>query len=290
MNTLHQPPEQRNLRKLAGFLTSAYIDKAAEVTGEADVGELGRDVLPVKTQDIGTVVEFQVAHGSREFLQHVVGVSHGAGLVPEFVVFHPVFDLLIGHVEVAFLLVQGGHFGHFFRAQFKVEDRDVLLDVFGVGGSGNHAEALLDVPTDDNLGGRFAMGLGDFIDDRVAEDFTLAVTAAEREPALNLDAVFLGHFLPVSTSTGRGRKEGAWTGKYTLSLLYDSTCFTIDRFFSNSIENLVEDFRKWPSNPVNNGPWNVFIISFCDTARDAGKRVAVTTERNSLADGIFEYP
>ena len=108
MNTLHQPPEQRNLRKLAGFLTSAYIDKAAEVTGEADVGELGRDVLPVKTQDIGTVVEFQVAHGSREFLQHVVGVSHGAGLVPEFVVFHPVFDLLVGHVEVALLLVQGG--------------------------------------------------------------------------------------------------------------------------------------------------------------------------------------
>ena len=85
-----QPPEQRDLRKLAGFLTSAYIDKAAEVTGEADVGELGRDVLPVKTQDIGTVVEFQVAHGSREFLQHVVGVLHGAGLVPDFVVFHPV--------------------------------------------------------------------------------------------------------------------------------------------------------------------------------------------------------
>ena len=133
MNTLHQPPEQRALRKLAGFLTSAYIDKAAEVTGEADVGELGRDVLPVKTQDIGTVVEFQVAHGSREFLQHVVGVSYGAGLVLDFVVFHPVIDLLVGHVEVALLLVQRGHFGH---------------------------------------------------------------------------------LLSVSTSTGRGRKEGAWTGKY----------------------------------------------------------------------------
>ena len=150
-------------------------------------------------------------------------------------VFHPVFDLLVGHVEVALLLVQGGHFGHFFRAQFKVEDLDVLLDVPRVGRTWNNAEAFLDVPADDNLGGRFAVCLGDFVDGRVAEDFTLAVTAAEREPALNLDAVFLGHFLPVSTSTGRGRKEGAWTGKYTLSLLYDSTCFTIDRFFIGSI-------------------------------------------------------
>ena len=60
--------------------------------------------------------------------QNAVSVSHGAGLVPDFVVFHPVLDLLVGHVEVALLLVQGGHFGHFFRAQFKVEDRDGLRD------------------------------------------------------------------------------------------------------------------------------------------------------------------
>ena len=152
MNTLHQPPEQRDLRKLAGFLTSAYVDKAAEVTGEADVGELGRDVLPVKTQDIGTVVEFQVAHGSREFLQYVVGVSLGAGLVPYFVFFHPVFDLPVGHIEVALLLVQRGHLSHFLFGEFEVEDLDVLLDMLGVGGTGNYAEAFLDVPADDNLG------------------------------------------------------------------------------------------------------------------------------------------
>lgn len=115
MNTLHQPPEQRDLRKLAGFLTSAYIDKAAEVTGEADVGELGRDVLPVKTQDIGTVVEFQVAHGSREFLQHVVGVSHGAGL-----------------------------FGGFKKFRRIAANDGIRRNVFGDHGSGSHDGILAD--------------------------------------------------------------------------------------------------------------------------------------------------
>lgn len=113
MITLHQPPEQRDLRKLAGFLTSAYIDKAAEVTGKADVGELGRDVLPVKTQDIGTVVKFQVAHGSREFLQHVVGVSHGTGLFDGFEKFRRVAanDGIRRHIFGDY--GSGGHHGIF---------------------------------------------------------------------------------------------------------------------------------------------------------------------------------
>ena len=85
--------------------------------------------------------------------QNAVGVSHGTGLVPDFVVFHPVFDLLVGHVEVALLLVERGHLCHFFFAEFKVEDLYVLLDVLWVGGAGNHAEAFLDVPADDDLRG-----------------------------------------------------------------------------------------------------------------------------------------
>ena len=84
--------------------------------------------------------------------QNAVSVSHGAGLVPEFVVFHPVFDLLVGHVEVALLLVQGGHLCHFFRAQFKVEDLDVLLDVFGVGGDGPRPDSRPEGRTEADMG------------------------------------------------------------------------------------------------------------------------------------------
>ena len=34
-------------------------------------------------------------------------------LIPNLVVFHPVLDLLVGHVEVTLLLVQGSPLGHF---------------------------------------------------------------------------------------------------------------------------------------------------------------------------------
>ena len=44
-----------------------------------------------------------------------------------------------------------------------------------IGRAGNHAEAFLDVPADDDLGGGLAVGGCNLIDHRVAEDFPVAV-------------------------------------------------------------------------------------------------------------------
>ena len=101
--------------------------------------------------------------------------------------------MVVGHVEVALLLVQGGHLGHLFFAQLEIEDFDVFLDMVGVRRAGHHAEAFLDVPADDGLGCTFAVGFRNRVDDRVAEDLALRVAATEREPALNLDVVFLNN-------------------------------------------------------------------------------------------------
>jgi AraC-like DNA-binding protein len=66
-----------------------------------------------------------------------------------------------------------------------------------IGRSGDYTEAFLQMPADDDLGGGLAVRLGNGVDDRVAENFTVAVTTAEREPAFNLDIVLGGHFLPM---------------------------------------------------------------------------------------------
>ena len=66
-----------------------------------------------------------------------------------------------------------------------------------VGRAWDHAEAFLKVPADDDLGCGLAVSLSDCIDYRVAENLTVAVAAAEREPALYLDVILLGHFLPM---------------------------------------------------------------------------------------------
>ena len=47
--------------------------------------------------------------------------------------------------------------------------------MLGIGGTGHYAEALLDVPANDDLGSGFAVGFGDFVYDRIAEDFAVAV-------------------------------------------------------------------------------------------------------------------
>lgn len=50
-------------------------------------------------------------------------------LIPQFVVLHPVLNLLVGHVEVALLLVESGHLFHFLLRQFEVEHLNILLDM-----------------------------------------------------------------------------------------------------------------------------------------------------------------
>lgn len=56
-----------------------------------------------------------------------------------------------------------------------------------IGRSGDYTEAFLQMPADDDLGGGLAVRIGNGVDDRVAENFTVAVTTAEREPAFNVD-------------------------------------------------------------------------------------------------------
>lgn len=71
-------------------------------------------------------------------------------LIPKLVVFHPFLNLLIGHVEVAFLFVQRGHLRHLVLSQFEVEYLDILLNMLRIRRAGYHAEALLSAHGDRN--------------------------------------------------------------------------------------------------------------------------------------------
>ena len=134
-------------------------------------------------------------------------------LIPEFVIAHPCLDLLIGHVEIAFLFIQGGNLLHLIVGKRKAERVDVLLDMGRVGRAGDHTEAFLQMPADDDLGCGLAVGFGNGVYDRVAENLTVAVTTAEREPAFNLDIVLGCHFLRFLMSVQehcREQREVAW--------------------------------------------------------------------------------
>jgi len=98
--------------------------------------------------------------------------------MPWLVVFHPFLNLLIGHVEVAFLFVQRGHLRHLVLSQFEVEHLDILLDMLWIRRAGHYAEALLDVPTDDDLCSALAVSLGNLTYNGIAQDLTLRVTTS----------------------------------------------------------------------------------------------------------------
>ncbi len=53
-------------------------------------------------------------------------------LVPQFVVLHPVLNLLVGHVEIAFLFVESGHADHLLLRQFEVKHFNILLDMLRI--------------------------------------------------------------------------------------------------------------------------------------------------------------
>ena len=99
-------------------------------------------------------------------------------LIPKLVTFHPFLNLLIGHVEVAFLFVQRGHLRHLVLSQFEVEHLDILLDMLWIRRAGHYAEALLDVPTDDDLCSALAVSLGNLTYNGIAQDLTLRVTTS----------------------------------------------------------------------------------------------------------------
>ena len=61
------------------------------------------------------------------------------------------FFFLQRHVEETLLLVQSTHLRHLLVGQLEVENLDILLDVIGIGCSGNGRETLLHVPAENNL-------------------------------------------------------------------------------------------------------------------------------------------
>ena len=105
-------------------------------------------------------------------------------LIPKLVAFHPFLNLLIGHVEVAFLLVEWGHLRHLVLSQFEVEHLDILQNMLRIGRAGHYAEALLDVPTDDDLCRALAVSLGNLTYNGITQDLTLRVTTSFFPPAL----------------------------------------------------------------------------------------------------------
>ena len=105
--------------------------------------------------------------------------------------------VLVGHIEITCLLVESAHLLHLFVAQLEVEDLDVLLDVGGIGGTGDYREALLDMPADNDLCSCLAVSLGNTVDDGVAQYFAFRITSTEGEPALDLDIIFLAPLCPI---------------------------------------------------------------------------------------------
>ena len=70
-------------------------------------------------------------------------------LIPEFIVTHPRLDLLVGHIEIAFLLIQGSDLFHLVVGKREAERFDILPDMSRIGRAGDHAESFLQMPAND---------------------------------------------------------------------------------------------------------------------------------------------
>ena len=72
-------------------------------------------------------------------------------------------------VKDTLLLGERTYLPHLVVAEGKVKYLDVFLDIIGVGGTGDDGEAFLNVPAQDDLGGRFAMVLSYLLNDRITK-------------------------------------------------------------------------------------------------------------------------
>lgn len=74
---------------------------------------------------------------------------------------------------------------HFVLGQFKIEHGDILFLVFWITRTGNNRYAILQVPTQDNLCGRFAMHFGYFLKGFVGKHGSRPAPSPERIPAFD---------------------------------------------------------------------------------------------------------
>lgn len=95
---------------------------------------------------------------------------------------------LVVVLEERLPLVEGIDLGHVLVGQRKVEQVDVLSDVRRRLRSWDHDVSLLDVPTQQYLGGGFAVLLGEALDEGLGHDRVIAASA-QRVPRLQRDVV-----------------------------------------------------------------------------------------------------
>ena len=78
--------------------------------------------------------------------------------------------------------------------------------------------------------------------------------------------------------------------KFSLSktLVGNLTSDAINCFLTHCVQNLVEDFREWFDYLFCYTSRNFFIIRLCYSAGNTRKRIAVSAERNGLANGILK--
>lgn len=95
---------------------------------------------------------------------------------------------LVVVLEERLPLVEGIDLGHVLVGQRKVEQVDVLSNVRRRLRARDHDVSLLDVPTQQYLGGGLATLLGDFLDEGLGHDRVIAASA-QRVPRLQRDVV-----------------------------------------------------------------------------------------------------
>lgn len=101
---------------------------------------------------------------------------------------------LVVVLEERLPLVEGIDLGHVLVSQRKVEQVDVLSDVRRRLRARDHDVSLLDMPTQQHLGGGLAVLLGEFLDEGLGHDRVVAASA-QRVPRLQRDVVLLEEFL-----------------------------------------------------------------------------------------------
>ena len=101
---------------------------------------------------------------------------------------------LVVVLEERLSLVEGIDLGHVLVGQRKVEQVDVLSDVRRRLRARDHDVSMLDMPTQQHLGGGLAVLLGEALDEGLGHDRVVAAPA-QRVPRLQRDVVPLEEFL-----------------------------------------------------------------------------------------------
>ena len=175
----NQSADRDDATRLKGQLSLA-APHLAEEDIVVEAGELGRKIAQL-------VMTCRLLHCHCLFLQY------GKLLLLAVHVGHKCSELcqsLLCVFEHGLTAVKSGDLCHFLVRQSEVEELDVLCDVGGSLGSGDHDVSLLDVPAQDDLGRGLAVLLCQILDQRFAHDGIISAPT-QGEPGLQRDVVLL---------------------------------------------------------------------------------------------------